>query len=287
MKKLTEYFANVVFCKICSFEGKSLSAHLKMHGLTSEEYKLKYPGAKIISNGCSKKLIEGQKKGCLEKYGVESNFQIPAVVKTIRNKMIKRCGPKGQIGLKETQDKCKKTRLKRYGAEYMFQLKEIQESGLKAIEDKYGVRSVWMLPEIQKKSQINAQRSLSKGPTSIERKVMKMVPKNVEYVGNKGFFITCKTSFGKIIHRCPDFIIHPIKDRKVIEVFGDYWHRNDKEKDIKREYAMYDYKVLIIWEHQLKDDIKNTKKKILEFVNPSETTRSNPCSLGCDIVRSS
>lgn len=57
--------------------------------------------------------------------------------------------------------------------------------------------------------------------------------------------------------------------KKIIELFGDYWHNRKevKKRDKKRikTYAKYGYETLIIWEHELKNR-KKLKNKILNFV---------------------
>jgi len=83
-----------------------------------------------------------------------------------------------------------------------------------------------------------------------------------------------------------DIVIEP---NHVIEVFGDYWHCNPKKYDgesfkkvrrkiIKiKEVWKYDryvingmkkqgYKVLVIWESELKNELENTTQKILKFL---------------------
>ena len=83
-----------------------------------------------------------------------------------------------------------------------------------------------------------------------------------------------------------DIVIEP---DKVIELFGDYWHFNPKiydgesvqkmrRKQIKvKEVWKYDkylidgmkqqgYKVLVVWESELKNELESTTKKILKFV---------------------
>lgn len=53
----------------------------------------------------------------------------------------------------------------------------------------------------------------------------------------------------------PDFIDE--KNKKIIEMYGDYWHNlpQTKQRDKRRikAYTKYNYKTLIIWEHELKD----------------------------------
>tara|TARA_Y100001960_G_C14667117_1_gene823906 strand:+ start:201 stop:1274 length:1074 start_codon:yes stop_codon:yes gene_type:complete len=81
-----------------------------------------------------------------------------------------------------------------------------------------------------------------------------------------------------------------IESDKIIEVFGDYWHFNPKlydaesiqkmrHKTIKvkdvwkydeyviNELKKQDYKVLVIWEFELRKELEKTTKKILKFVN--------------------
>lgn len=43
----------------------------------------------------------------------------------------------------------------------------------------------------------------------------------------------------------PDFV--NIKKRKVIEGFGDYWHRNDNPQDKIDSFGKFGYDCLIIW----------------------------------------
>jgi G:T-mismatch repair DNA endonuclease (very short patch repair protein) len=83
-----------------------------------------------------------------------------------------------------------------------------------------------------------------------------------------------------------DILVEP---NYIIEVFGDYWHCNPKKydgesnhktrrKEIKvKEVWKYDkyvidgmknqgYKVLVVWESELKDELEKITKKILRFI---------------------
>jgi len=83
-----------------------------------------------------------------------------------------------------------------------------------------------------------------------------------------------------------DIVIEP---NHIIEVFGDYWHYNPKQydgesmkkvrrKEVKvKEVWKYDkyvidgmkkqgYKVLVVWESELKNELEKTTEKILKFV---------------------
>jgi hypothetical protein len=54
----------------------------------------------------------------------------------------------------------------------------------------------------------------------------------------------------------PDFL--STNPKHIIELFGDYWHRNTEIKDKERleTYASLGYKTLVIWEHELKNKEK-------------------------------
>lgn len=103
------------------------------------------------------------------------------------------------------------------------------------------------------KFQSKRLRGVLKKPTRPEQKLMDIIKKYdlpFKYVGNGEI----------IIHGLnPDFI--ECNGRKqIIEVFGDYWHKErtknipvyHTEKGRKAIFANYGYKTLIIWEHELK-----------------------------------
>jgi len=93
-------------------------------------------------------------------------------------------------------------------------------------------------------------------PNNPEKILIKLLDKtNFRYVGNYRFWIN---KFN------PDFIDR--KNKKIIELFGDYWHRNTKQKDKIRlkVYKKNGYKTLIIWQHELKD-LNKVINKIKKF----------------------
>jgi len=95
-------------------------------------------------------------------------------------------------------------------------------------------------------------------PNQPEKILQNLLPKSFKYVGNKNF---------RIDRYNPDFI--NLKQKKIIELFGDYWHNLDsyKKRD-KRKLKIYKnngYKTLIIWQHELKD-INKVINKIKKFI---------------------
>ncbi|MCS4541400.1 MAG: endonuclease domain-containing protein [Euryarchaeota archaeon] len=64
--------------------------------------------------------------------------------------------------------------------------------------------------------------------------------------------------------KCPDFI-NINGQKKVIELFGDFYHKAEEENDRKNFFSRYGYKTLIIWEHEIKSDLIGVLSKVKEF----------------------
>lgn len=65
----------------------------------------------------------------------------------------------------------------------------------------------------------------------------------------------------------PDFI-NTNGQKKIIELYGDYWHNRPEAKKRNklriRTYKKYGYSTLIVWQHELKD-LENVASRIMEF----------------------
>ena len=97
----------------------------------------------------------------------------------------------------------------------------------------------------------------SKGPNKPEMKLSNLLactfPKEYRYVGN----------YKVMIERyCPDFV--SIQGKKVIELFGNYWHTRlevvKRDKRRRRVYKSCGYKLLIVWESELQNVPKLVSK---------------------------
>jgi len=106
--------------------------------------------------------------------------------------------------------------------------------------------------------------ALNLKPNILERLVHNLLEKlnmNYRYVGDYSFWIGGKN---------PDFV-HNFSN-KVIEVFGDYWHgkkflgRSKEEEEQRRvqSFKKESFDCLVIWENELKD-LSKLSKKILKF----------------------
>jgi len=63
--------------------------------------------------------------------------------------------------------------------------------------------------------------------------------------------------------KIPDFV-NVNGQKKVIELYGDYWHRNDDPQDRIDLFKKLGWDTLIIWEKELKEP-KRLREKILTF----------------------
>lgn len=108
-------------------------------------------------------------------------------------------------------------------------------------------REQFSTPEFQRKRLL----ALNHGPTKPEKKVIAAI-KNCslpfQYVGDGGIIIN---------HLILDFIATDGK-RKIMEVFGDYWHGKgadsltDTEEGRKETFRQLGYDTLVLWEHELR-----------------------------------
>lgn len=133
--------------------------------------------------------------------------------------------------------------------------------GLKNYNAKYCKKCLWTISFYRNKI-IKAQRKRlhirpNKPELILKILLSKIVPKEYKYVGNGKFIIN---GFN------PDFISK--KSQKIIEVYGDYWHRRNEvvERDKRRlkSYKKQGYETLIIWENELKN-LEYVAAKILMF----------------------
>lgn len=63
--------------------------------------------------------------------------------------------------------------------------------------------------------------------------------------------------------KCPDFI-NVNGQKKIIELFGDYWHRGENPQDRVDLFSPFGFETLVIWERELKN-MESVKSKIQDF----------------------
>lgn len=79
-------------------------------------------------------------------------------------------------------------------------------------------------------------------PNKLEQKVLKMLePYGWEFVGDGQVWIVGKN---------PDFIHR--ESKRLIEVFGDYWHKLEEVQERIDHFAKYGWQCEVVWESEIK-----------------------------------
>lgn len=96
-------------------------------------------------------------------------------------------------------------------------------------------------------------------PNKLEKKIIDLIKKYklpYKYVGDYKFWIDGKN---------PDFVSID-NSKKIIELFGDYWHdgiKNDTKQERINHFIKYGFRTLVIWESELK---KLTENQIIDKI---------------------
>jgi len=103
----------------------------------------------------------------------------------------------------------------------------------------------------------------------------------VKFVGSHNFWITLPKNLvikydkdNHIIYKKieqfaknPDFIVVPFsKTRKVIELLGRHWHKDEDEYILKQIYKKLNIECLIIWEDEFYNNMDDIMKKVVMFI---------------------
>lgn len=160
--------------------------------------------------------IRSYKKNPERKKQISDSLKISLADPEVRRKMIN-----AHTGLKATQETRKKQ----------------SESGLR----------IWReMPENVKSKRI--KKSLITGSPNkkellLENILQNLYPSEWKFVGNGQVIINGK---------CPDFI-NCNGQKKIIELFGDYWHKGQNSQDRINEFKPFGFDTLVIWEKELKN----------------------------------
>ncbi|HUU88897.1 MAG TPA: NUMOD3 domain-containing DNA-binding protein [Candidatus Glassbacteria bacterium] len=109
------------------------------------------------------------------------------------------------------------------------------------------------------------KKSISQKPTSIEKIINILVKsRGYKYVGDFSTWVDGKN---------PDFINE--SDKKIIEVFGDYWHKAEDEYIRYKHFKKNGYKLLVIWEHEIYENFENVKRRFFKFDYKEQGTQGS------------
>ena len=118
-------------------------------------------------------------------------------------------------------------------------------------------------PEYRKMLYLRLQKRPNKSEIRLQALIDIACPDEYKYTGDGSFSIDYRYF--------PDFT-NCNGQKKVIEFYGDYWHRNDNPQDRIDKFAEYGFETLIIWESEMKnpdeviDRIKEFNKISVEKV---------------------
>lgn len=107
-------------------------------------------------------------------------------------------------------------------------------------------KKLWKDPIFAKRRATEFGIKPNKTEIAILNLLEKLYPNEWKYTGDFSFIINGK---------CPDFT-NVNGQKKLIELFGDYWHRGENPQDRIDIFKPFGYETLVIWEHELKNKNK-------------------------------
>lgn len=167
---------------------------------------------------------------------------------------------KGQKSLKRQKYYCKDCGRQICSKTALYGLKRCQSCRQKGVlNHKYGIKENLNIKN-KRIAKIISQNKIFPNKSELKLlEILRSLKTKYLYVGNGRTIIE---GFN------PDFINE--KEKKIIELYGNYWHTlpGYKERDVRRlkTYKKYGYKVLVIWEKELKN-LQKLKQKILKFTS--------------------
>lgn len=235
-----------VVCALCKRQFRQItSTHLsKDHGISFEDYKNRFPNSETlplsVRETISQKAQEMNANGIIGfKEGHRANEG-----KTPWNKGTHGLQPppwsKGQT--KETNPILAAAAIKNSNNR-----KQMFKSG--KLKPLYGENN----PMYGKKLSEEHKRALCGGWKPCKTKPELIVANIIKdydgwrFVGDGKFFV--KT---KVKTRVPDFV-NP-KKKRIIEVYGDYWHKGENPQDRINEYKAVGWDCIVLWEHEVMSD---------------------------------
>jgi len=162
---------------------------------------------------------------------------------------------------KKSKEKMRESTFKRY-EEYPETKRKLSKSAKKAYikypelkEKLSNMRKLdWQTPSYVKKQMKARNVTPNKTELFLNIFLQKTLPNEYKYVGDGEFILAGK---------CPDFV-NVNGQKKIIELYGNYWHKGETGKDRINLFRQYGYETLIVWEKELKN-LEELGSRILTF----------------------
>lgn len=195
---------------------------------------------------------EKSEKSFKEKYGnefsVSGNLKVPEIQDKLKNTMLSKYGVTNALSSNsKTRDARDKRMVELYGTKIPLQNDKIKEKAISTLDKKYGVQNPGLIhaDDIMSKAELELIPFLSK---------LGFIHNNLT---NHPFWI--KMSNGK--RKYPDFVNY--NEKVVLEFNGAYWHQDTNQPIFwNNEWKKLGYKVVIIWDFELKYFIEHVPSSI-------------------------
>lgn len=115
----------------------------------------------------------------------------------------------------------------------------------------------WQDPEIAKKY----LDGMNQTPNNFEIDFDNATPGILRFTGDRSWWRNLPN--GK--HKNPDFKVTGMN--KVVELFGDYWHRNDDPNELISLFAEIGFECMVIWESEWHNNREEMLEKVMVFIN--------------------
>lgn len=113
---------------------------------------------------------------------------------------------------------------------------------------------------IEDKEFVTSWAKSLKSPNKLENLFDEHTPYSIKFTGDGKVWITFTD--GKL--KNPDFVVDGTT--KVIEIFGDYWHKDEDTSILVEQYREVGYECLVLWESEIKSDLIGTLLKVIRFI---------------------
>lgn len=244
-----------LICKQCGEEFESYKCCKRKY--CSQQCYWKSMVGEKTSEATRKKLSESLKghKSWSKGLTKETDERVTKISEALKSK------PSGSKGKKFPKEKYPNYGMRNKKHSRETKVKESKSHKDKKYDEKHrrkiseSKKKIWQDPEFQR---IMAIARVLK-PNKLEQFFDELTPKYIYYVGNFTFFIVTK----KQTHN-PDFKIKG--QRKIIELFGNYWHKGEDPKELIKEYAEAGWECKIFWEKEVYDNTEKILKETLEFI---------------------